>query len=111
MGNYNSFADVEIDIVGISKDVKSLEKRMDEQDELDKQLRELITSVQLLAQNMEQMLAKQDEQKAQLDKQNKEIEEIKMRPANNWNTMQRTIFTTIIGALAGAMVTYLIQII
>lgn len=111
MGEYKDFNDVAIAMTGIKKDVKSLEHRMELQEKFNEDMRELVTSVKLLAQNMEQMLKKQESQEKQLENQGNEIQEIKMQPAKNWTNMTKTIFTTIVGTIAGAMVAVILNLI
>lgn len=61
-------------------------------------------SVQKLAINMEQMLEEQKEQGKRLDK-------LESEPAENWSSMKRTIFNTIVGAIAGVIASGMIYII
>ena len=61
-------------------------------------------SVQKLAINMEQMLEEQKEQGKRLDK-------LESEPAENWSSMKRTIFNTIVGAIAGVLASGMIYII
>lgn len=73
-------------------------------EELQKSVNSLAMSVNTLANNMQQMISEQREQGERL----KTLEE---RPAQNWNSMQRTIFNTLLGALAGAIAAGMIKII
>lgn len=82
--------------------IKSLKHRMDQAEERGKVLQDLAMSTQRLALGMEQMNAKQDNM-------NERLEKIEEKPAQNWNTMTRTIFTTIVGALAGGLAVWMIQ--
>ena len=59
MGEYTELNDVADDIMGIKKDVRSLEKRMDNQDNFNGKMQDLVTSVKLLAENMKNMLDEQ----------------------------------------------------
>lgn len=110
MGEYNTLSDAELDAVGLKKDVSSLERRMDSQEAFNGEMRDLVVSVKLLAENMKNMLDEQKSQKEQLEKQDAKIQEIMMKPAQNWTSMQRTIFTTVLGALVGAAVTFFIRL-
>ena len=109
MGEYTELNDVAVDIMGIKKDVRSLEKRMDNQDDFNGKMQDLVTSVKLLAENMKNMLDEQKAQKEQLEKQDAKIQEIMMKPARSWNTMQRTIFVALTSAIITAFVTLLVQ--
>ena len=60
------------------------------------QISELVTSVKLLAANMERMA---DEQK----KQGVRLEAIEQKPAKRWDTIITAIITGIAGALIGAL--------
>ena len=55
-------------------------------------------SVEKLALNMQQMLKEQEKQGERLDK-------LEAAPAEQWSSMKRTIFNTIVGAGAGAFAT------
>lgn len=109
MGEYTELNDVAVDIMGIKKDVRSLEKRMDNQDDFNGKMQDLVTSVKLLAENMKNMLDEQKAQKEQLEKQDAKIQGIMMKPARSWNTMQRTIFVAVTSAFITAFVTLLVQ--
>lgn len=58
-------------------------------------------SVERLAHNMEQMLKEQE-------KQGERLTALEQEPANRWNNMVKTIFNTIVGAMAGAVATGII---
>ena len=109
MREYTELNDVAVDIMGIKKDVCSLEKRMDNQDDFNGKMQDLVTSVKLLAENMKNMLDEQKAQKEQLEKQDAKIQAIMMKPARSWNTMQRTIFVALTSAIITAVVTLLVQ--
>ena len=82
--------------------IKSLERRMGAAEEQGKVLQDLALSTQKLALCMEQMNAKQDDM-------NVRLEEIEKAPAQNWNTMTRTIFTTVVSAIAGGLAVWIVQ--
>lgn len=63
--------------------------------------KKIAISVEKLAVNMEQMLKEQEKQGKRLDK-------LESAPAEQWSSMKRTIFNTIIGAGAGAFATGII---
>ncbi|MFR4441362.1 MAG: hypothetical protein ACLT46_17135 [Hungatella sp.] len=61
-------------------------------------MKELTISVHTLAHDMKQMLDEQKEQGKRLDK-------LEAAPAEQWGSMKRTVFNTVIGAGAGAFAT------
>lgn len=63
-----------------------------------KLMKELTISVHTLAHDMKQMLDEQKEQGKRLDK-------LEAAPAEQWGSMKRTVFNTVIGAGAGAFAT------
>lgn len=81
--------------------IKSLKHRMDEQEEQSKTIQELVLSVKELAINMQSMIEVQGKQGDRLAK-------LEAEPAERWNSMKRTIFNTIVGAMAGAVASGLI---
>lgn len=68
------------------------------------EIQTLTLSVQRLADSMDRMCAEQTKQGARLEK-------LESRPAEAWNTMQKTIFTTIISAIGGGLAVGLVQMI
>ena len=82
--------------------IKSLEKRMESQEKKSESLTELTLSVQRLALGMDTMNQKQDDIASRL-------EEIEKRPAENWNTMTRTILTAMVSAIAGGLAVWIVQ--
>lgn len=101
----NDIQNVKIDVNGLKKDVRSLEIRMEKQDTLNETMRDLVTSVQLMAQNMNNMIEEQKEQKEILQQQDDRLQQIELKPAQQWNSMTKTIFNTVIGAVAGGACT------
>lgn len=94
--------EVAVKLENHEQQIKSLKHRMDEAEERGKVLQDLAFSTQKLALGMEQMNSKQDDM-------NKRLETIEDRPAQNWNTMTRTIFTTVVSAIAGGMAVWIVQ--
>lgn len=78
--------------------------RIDKLERTMEEIRKISTSVEKLAINMENMIREQKKQGDRLD-------ELEAKPAEAWTTMQRTILTTICGALAGAVAYGLMQMI
>lgn len=82
--------------------IKSLERRVSNQEDKMNVLTDLTLSVQKLAYSMDTMTQKQDDM-------NERLLEIEKKPAQNWNTMTRTIFTTIVSAIAGGIAVWIVQ--
>ena len=95
---------VKVELERIHDEDKRQNKRLDALEEQGKALNELTLSVQRLAIGIEAMTNKQDDMNARLL-------EIEQRPAQNWNTMTRTIFTTIISAIAGGLAVVIVQMV
>lgn len=76
--------------------IKSLKHRMEEQEEQSKTIQDLVLSVKELALNMQTMIEVQGKQGDRLAK-------LEAAPAEQWSSMKRTIFNTIVGAGAGAI--------
>lgn len=83
---------------------KSNQRRIDDLEKKVDTIQNLTLSVNKLAINMEQML---NEQK----KQREDIDALKNEPADRWNSMKRTAFTTIVSAIAGALAVGLVGMI
>ena len=90
--------EVAVKLENHDQQIKSLNHRMDEQEEQGKSLSSLALSVQKLALSMESMIEEQKNQGARLAK-------LEAEPAERWSSMTRTIFNTIVGAGAGAFAT------
>lgn len=75
--------------------IKVANHRINDLEKQQQQIQELTISVQELAMSVKNMV---EVQKAHSDK----LADLESRPAQNWNTMTRTAFTTIISAIAGA---------
>jgi len=67
-----------------------------------KSLSNLTISVEKMAVNMEAMVKEQAKQGERLSK-------LEMEPAERWNTMKRTIFTSIVSTIGGALAAGLIM--
>lgn len=79
-------------------------RRLEKIDERIENLSDLAMSVQKLALNMEQML------KEQVDQGNR-LKVLEDKPAEAWNSLQKTVFTTIVGAIAGGLAVGIMQMI
>ncbi|MDB2011919.1 hypothetical protein [[Clostridium] symbiosum] len=95
--------EVAVKLENHDQQIKSLKHRMDEQEEQSKTIQELVLSVKELALNMQTMIEVQGKQGDRLAK-------LEAEPAERWNGMQKTVFNTIVGAMAGAVATGLIYI-
>ena len=71
-------------------------------EEQQQRIQDLTLSVQELAISVRNMV---EVQKEHSDK----LAELEARPAQNWNTMTRTAFTTIVSAIAGALALALVN--
>ena len=76
---------------------KSNSHRIDDLEKRADTLQELTTSVKLLASNMERMASEQV-------RQGERLTALEKQPAERWNNMTRTIFTTVVSTLAGGLV-------
>ena len=78
-------------------EIKSLKHRMKKQEDKDKNLTELTTSVKTLAVNMEYMAKEQT-------RTGERLERLEREPAESHKYFKRTIWTSIITTVVGAMV-------
>mgnify|MGYP004705632175 FL=1 len=90
--------DIAVKFENHDQEIKSLKHRMNEQEEQGKSLSSLALSVQKMALSMESMIEEQKNQGARLAK-------LESEPAERWSSMTRTIFNTMVGAMAGALAT------
>ena len=86
---------IKIQFEAMQKENDRQNARLKELEQDVKELKEIHVSVKLLANNMEQMLEEQKEQ-------GERIKKMERTPADKWNTMTRTIFTSIITAVSTA---------
>ena len=94
--------DIAVALKDHENEIKSLKHRMHDQEERDKTLTDLTTSVKTLAVNMEYMAKEQTRQGLRLERLERE-------PAESHKYFKRTIWTsvitTIVGAVIGAILT------
>lgn len=76
--------------------------RLSEVEQTIKQLNELVLSVQRISLSVESLTK-------EVQKQGQRLEVIEQKPAQNWNTMTRTIFTTVVSAIAGGLAVWIVQ--
>ena len=77
------------------------EHRISDLEEQQKQIQELTVSVKELAISVKNMV---EEQKTQGER----IRELEDKPGRNWDTVKKTVLTTIAGVIAGAVATGLL---
>ena len=82
---------------------KRNEGRIKNLEQDNKTLQKLITSVELLAQNIQTMTGK-------ISDQGERLEALEKQPAERWNSMTRTIFTSLVSTLAGGLVGALVAL-
>lgn len=82
--------------------LKNLEKRVDNIESIDRSMHEMALSSQKMMMNIEQLMTKQSNI-------NTRLEDIERKPAQAWNNMTRTIFTTIVSAIAGGLAVAVVQ--
>ena len=92
--------DLAVRLAEVDQRGKSNTHRIDDLEKRTDTLQELTTSVKLLAANMERMASEQM-------KQGDRLTALEKLPGERWNSMTRTIFTTIVSALAGGLVAVL----
>ena len=76
--------------------------RLNDLEQTVKEMNDLILSIQRLTISVESLTK-------EVTKQGQRLEVIEQRPAQNWNTMTRTIFTTVVSAIAGGIAVWIVQ--
>lgn len=89
--------DLAVRLAEVDQRGKSNSHRIDDLEKRADTLQELTTSVKLLAANMERMASEQM-------KQGDRLTALEKQPGERWNSMTRTIFTSIISTLSGGLV-------
>lgn len=89
--------EIAVELKGLQKDVRSLEKRMNEQEKQNEIIQNLVISVKELAINMRQML---DEQK----EQGKRLDALEREPTETYNMIKKTILTAIVSGVVGMLI-------
>lgn len=89
--------EIAVELKGLQKDVRSLEKRMNEQEKQNDIIQNLVISVKELAINMRQML---DEQK----EQGKRLDALEREPTETYNMIKKTILTAIVSGVVGILI-------
>ena len=88
--------EIERAVIELEQRGKSNTHRIDDLEEQSKLLNELVTSVKLLAQNMQVMAEEQKKQGARLDA-------LEKQPAENWNGIKKAIVTALVSVLVGGI--------
>ena len=89
--------EIAVELKGLQKDVRSLEKRMNEQEKQNDIIQNLVISVKELAINMQQML---DEQK----EQGKRLDALEREPTETYNMIKKTVLTAIVSGVVGMLI-------
>lgn len=89
--------EIAVELKGLQKDVRSLEKRMNEQEKQNEIIQNLVISVKELAINMRQML---DEQK----EQGKRLDALEREPTETYNMIKKTVLTAIVSGVVGMLI-------
>ena len=92
--------DLAVRLAEVDQRGKSNTHRIDDLEKRADTLQELTTSVKLLAANMERMASEQM-------KQGDRLTALEKLPGDRWNSMTRTILTTVVSALAGGLIAVL----
>ena len=96
--------EIAVKITALEHEAKSAKHRIDDLEAQNQAIQDLALAVKELTINMGNML---DEQR----RQGKDIEKLKAEPAERWSSMKRTIFNTIVGAMAGAIASGLLYVV
>jgi len=101
-GDANGEYQIMVDVNGLKKDVRSLEIRMDKQDELNETMRKIATAVEVMAENIKHQIEEQKDIKSQVCEQNARINGIEMQPFKQSISTKIAIQVTVIGAIVGS---------
>ena len=93
--------EVAVKLEGHDHEIGSLKHRMNKQEEQNKTIQELALSVKELALNMQTMVEVQGSQGERLEK----LENV---PAERWNSVNRTLLTTVISTIGSGLTAGLI---
>lgn len=91
-------------LVETEQRAKSNTHRIDKLEADNTALHQLATSVAVMAENIEAM-------NGQLKEQGKRLEAIERQPAQNWETLRKTVLTSIVSTLVGGAVGALLALI
>jgi hypothetical protein len=93
--------EVAVKLEGYDHEIASLKHRMNKQEEQNKTIQDLVLSVKELALNMQTMFRVQGSQEEKLEK-------LGGIPAERWNTINRTVLTSVIQIISTGLTTGLI---
>lgn len=104
-------------MVNLERRIEALEKHAHDSDEIHKELLEKLhnkdVSDALIRQQLDTLVITTNRIDAKLDKQHEQIEQQEKdqltKPAKRWEAVVSTIITTVVSALAGALVMLLIK--
>lgn len=88
--------EIAVKLEKLDQRTQSMGHRIDELETMQKSINGLTISVNNLANSMNGMLAEQKDQGERLKK-------LEAEPAERWNSMQKTIFNSMMGAIASAL--------
>lgn len=91
-------------LVEVDQRGRSNQKRLDRLESTTEAVQELAMSVKLMAQNIETMTK-------EMQDQGERLSALEKQPAERWNSMTRTIFTSLVSTLAGGLVGALVALI
>lgn len=94
--------EVAVKLEGHEHEIGSLKHRMKVQEDQAKAIQSLVVSVEKLALNMENML---EEQK----KQGERLKVLEEEPKKQWSSIKKTIFTSVLSTIAGALAAALLM--
>lgn len=100
---------VEAEITGLNKDVKSLEYRMEKIEDLAGSVHEIAISVKLMAQNQDNILKEINSNAEKLDNQDKRITSIENKPSEDWGAIKKAVMTALTGGLVGVFLTQIFK--
>lgn len=96
-------------IAELQEQVKTLFNKAAEDHKLLESVNSIALSVERMAGDMRTMSMRQDNLDAKQDAMCKDVEQIKDRPRDNWQTIVKTAISGIVGALVGAAMLLLIK--
>lgn len=89
--------EIAVELKGQQKDIRSLEKRMNEQERQNDIIQNLVVSVKELAINMRQMLEEQKEQGKRLD-------DLEREPAEDYKQLKEIVIGAVVGGIIGIII-------
>ena len=90
-----------------SEQIKGALKRIDEQAQLTATVHKLATSIELLVAKQEITSEKVAETNKKLEAINRDVEDIKQKPARKWDELVKLIIAAVVGGIGGFILTKL----